>query len=75
LISALLGGWWIHVTGVWGGGRNCEGPPGKGVCVTYPPSWGWLVFGIVLGAVFGCLLAAATMSIFRRAGRNVERHP
>jgi hypothetical protein len=74
LVFALAGVWWIRVTGVSGGARNCEGPPGKGVCVSYPPSWGWQIFGIVLGAVLGCIVSMVVLRVSRRAGRHMEHH-
>jgi hypothetical protein len=74
LAFALAGVWWIRITGVSGGARVCEGPPGKGACVSYPPSWGWQVFGIVLGAFLGYMVAVAVLRMARRTKRPMEHH-
>ena len=74
LAFAGLGLLWIHMTVHWGGGQYCEGPPGKVACINSPPEWDWIVFGMALGAFFGCVLAIVTLWLHRLASRYTGTH-
>jgi uncharacterized protein involved in exopolysaccharide biosynthesis len=75
LVFAGLGVLWIHMTVHWGGGTYCEGPPGEEACVSSPPQWNWIVFGMALGAFFGFVLALVALWLRRLASRYTGRHP
>jgi hypothetical protein len=81
LAFAAVGLLWTRITGQWGGRTYCTGPPplpghrGGVACIDYSPSWGWVVFGMSLGALFGCLLAVAGFKLYRLNGRHTGHHP
>jgi hypothetical protein len=71
-ISAVVGLLWLHVTVGRGGGAYCEGPPGKVACINYPPSWDWIAFVTLLGAVLGSALALVGLKLSRLNERRKE---
>lgn len=81
LAFTAVGLLWTRITGQWGGGAYCEGPPPlpnhrAGLpCIHYSPNWSWVVTGMALGAVFGFALAVAGLRLYRLNRQRTEQHP